>query len=128
VELFLTAENANMTVSEERAAEFARVFSREAVESLSYAFRAWREQTQFFPAISQIRGLVDHWHRQEREADAIEARRQERGAIEQARKQGKLLDFADVLKRMRETLKTQPEPEYVKRQRAFTLRMQRGRS
>jgi hypothetical protein len=72
--------------------------------------------------------LFDRWHREKREAAEIEAKRREKEAIEQARREGKLLDFADVVKQMRETLNIQPEPEHVRRQREFTLRMQRGRS
>jgi hypothetical protein len=126
VELFLTADNANMSLSEERAAEFTRVFSGEAVEALSFAFRSWRSSSQYFPAISQIGSLIEKWHREKREAAEAEKRRAEREAIEQARKDGKLIDFGDVMKQMNQIVQAAPEPDHMKRQREFNHRMQRA--
>jgi hypothetical protein len=126
VETFQTADNANMTVSEERMAEFMRVFSGEAPEPIIYAFRSWRAQFQFFPAECHIRGLIDRWHREKREAAEAKARRREKEAVEQARKEGKVLEFPDLVKELQSKLDSAPEPEHVKRHRQFRQRVERA--
>ncbi len=62
----LTALNAKSDPAPELIAEFDRKFSRESPEALAWAFDAWRERSPFFPAVSEIRGLLRDWRRGER--------------------------------------------------------------
>jgi hypothetical protein len=80
------------------------------------------------PAILDITDLLRDWHRNERWMREERQKSEERKRLEEARARGEVMEFADVLKQMRETLKTQPEPEHVKRQREFRLRMQRRKA
>jgi hypothetical protein len=127
-QIHLTRINSKSEPNEDLEAEILRRFHLEPPDAIRWTFETWRDDSQWFPAVSDVRKLFDRWHREKREAAEIEAKRREKEAIEQARREGKLLDFADVVKQMRETLNIQPEPEHVRRQREFTLRMQRGRS
>lgn len=107
-------------------AEFDREFSSEPPEALEWAFKAWRRDSPFFPAISEICKLLAGWHREKREAVEADKRRAEREAIEQARKEGKLLDFVDVVQQVKQVLEATPEPEHMKRLREFRQRLERA--
>jgi len=126
VQVHLTALNSKSESDAGLAQEFLRSFWAEPPEAVEWAFRSWRDASPFFPAISEIRALVDRWHREKREAAEAEKRRAEREAIDQARREGKLVDFADLRKELANTLAAQPEPEHTKKQREFQHRMQRA--
>jgi hypothetical protein len=126
MQMVLTAANSKATVDSLLAAEFDRVFSDEPAQAIEWAFRKWREQCNFFPTIYDIRVQIERWQRNQREKADTDSARREREAIEQARKEGKLLEFGYIVKQMREILNSQPEPEHVKREREFRLRMQRS--
>jgi hypothetical protein len=126
-ELDLTAANAKTDLTTEQNREWLRLFGREPEEALQWAFRRWRARSRYMPAILDITDSLRDWHRNERWMREERRKSEERKQLEEARARGEIVEFGDVLKQMREILKTQPEPEHVKRQRAFTLRMQRGR-
>jgi len=126
LQINLTAQNAKTAPTPELMAEFKRVFRNESQEATEWAWDMWRRQSDFFPPIAAIVRLYAEWHRARREAAEAEKRRAEREAIEQARREGKLVDFVDVVKQMNEIVAAQPEPEHMKRQRAFNHRMQRA--
>jgi len=62
VEINLTAINSKLEVQSELAAEFVRVFDSEPPEAIQWAFREWRLQSSFFPAIADIAKLISQWH------------------------------------------------------------------
>jgi hypothetical protein len=126
--MLMTAANAKATVDSLLSAEFDRVFSNEAPEAIEWAFRVWRDESPFFPTILDIRKLLASWHRKQREQADTKAKRQEKAEIEEMRKRGELVDFADIVKQMRETLNSQPEPEHLRREREFRHRMQRNKA
>jgi hypothetical protein len=128
MQMILTAANAKATVDPMLVAEFDCVFSAEPADAIEWAFRTWRNKSAYFPAISEIRELLNDWHRGKREQAELKARQDEKRRLEEARKRGELVDFTDILKKFRETMDIQPEPEHVKREREFRLRMERGRS
>ena len=125
MQMVMTAANAKATVDSLLAAEFDRVFSGEPPQAIEWAFRAWRDESPYFPAILDIRKLIAGWHRKQREQAEEMTRRAERSKIEELRKRGELVEFSDIVKLMREKLDSQPEPEHMKREREFRLRMQR---
>jgi len=43
-------------------AEFTRLFDQEPPEAIEWAFREWRLQSSFFPAIADIVELISTWH------------------------------------------------------------------
>jgi hypothetical protein len=120
----LTALNSKSESDAGLAQEFLRSFWAEPPEAIEWAFRTWRGSSPFFPAISEIRALVERWHRERHEAAEAEKRRAEREAEEQARREGKLVDFVDLQKQLAEAMKSQPEPEHIRKQREFRLRME----
>ncbi len=126
--MLMTAANAKATVDSLLSAEFDRVFSGEAPEAIEWAFRVWRDEAPFFPTILDIRQLLASWHRKQREQADAKTKRQEKAEIEEMRKRGELVDFADIVKQMRETLNSQPEPEHMRREREFRHRMQRNKA
>jgi hypothetical protein len=62
VEVNLTAINSKFEPEKELGAEFLRVFGDEPTEAIEWAFREWRLKSQFFPAVSDIAGLISRWH------------------------------------------------------------------
>lgn len=126
VQIHLTALDAKSEPEPALVAEFDDVLSGEPPEAIKWAFRTWRDQSKYFPAISEIRKLIERWHREQRETAEAEKRRAEREAIDRARREGKLIDFVDVVRQMNQVVATAPEPEHVKRQREFNHRMQRA--
>lgn len=68
--------------------EFLRVFANEPIEAVEFAFRCWRDQSPYFPKISEIRELIANWRANYtiREADA--RRRREQADMEAARAAG----------------------------------------
>jgi hypothetical protein len=62
VEINLTALNSKAEPERELVAEFTRVFDHEPPEAIEWAFREWRLQSSFFPAIADIAELISRWH------------------------------------------------------------------
>lgn len=60
-EMELTRQNSKVEVETGLAAEFYRVFAEEKPEAIQWAFRKWRDQSAFFPAISEIKSLLAEW-------------------------------------------------------------------
>jgi len=94
--MHLTALNAKSEPETELAQEFTRVFGKEPTEAIEWAFCEWRKYSPFFPAISDIGGLLARWHREQREEAAYLERIAERKRLDQAREGGELIDFAEV--------------------------------
>jgi len=125
VQMHLTALNAKSEPDPALVAEFDDVFAEESPDAIKWAFRIWRDQSSFFPAISDIRKLVESWHREKREIAEAENRRAERKAEEQARREGKLVGITDIQTQLRAVMAAQPEPEHMRRHRQFQQRMKR---
>lgn len=126
MQVHLTALNSKSESDAGLAQEFLRSFWAERPEAIEWAFRTWRGSSPFFPAISEIRALVERWHRERHEAAEAERRRAEKDALEQARKEGKLVEFTEVVKHLQQIAHSLPEPEHLKREREFNRRMQRA--
>jgi len=101
VQIHLTAMNAKSEPASELVAEFARVFKREPVEAIEYAFRAWRDESPFFPSVYDIREKVRAWHRAKADEERAHREHEERKQNEAARQKGNLYGFADVLAQFR---------------------------
>ncbi len=89
-------------------------FPAEAVES---AFRAWRDVSPFFPAISDIRELAALWVRRRNEEIEAERRELERRTIHVARERGELVNFTDIVKELEAQIGKIPEPPHIRRVR-----------
>lgn len=96
VEMHLCSLNSKSEPESELAAEFSRTFSVENPEAIQSAFRAWREVSPFFPTISEIRDLVQTWHRVKKRELEQQREAEEKQAIRDARARGELIDFADI--------------------------------
>jgi hypothetical protein len=125
-QIHLTRINSKSEPDDDLEAQILRKFHLEPPDAIRWAFETWTDQFQWFPAICHIRSLIDRWHRDKREAAEAEARRREKAALEQARTEGKLVEFADLVKELQSKLDSEPEPEHVKRQRQFRQRMERA--
>lgn len=112
--------NAKMTLDEEGllTAEFDRRFCQETPEAIEWAFEAWREKSPFFPAVSDIIGLLKDFKRGQREQEELKARLDEKFLLEERRKQGQVPDFVDVLKQLK-AVAEKAEPEHMQRMRKF---------
>lgn len=96
IELHLTRVNAKTEPDEHIEAEFLREFSAVPQEVLQEAFRQWRRNSKFFPAVSDIHELVGVIQRVNKaEAEEI-AREEEKKLLDKARAEGNLLDFGDL--------------------------------
>ncbi len=96
VEMHLTALNAKSEQDSELIAEFDRVFSAEPPDAVRWAFRIWRQESPFFPTISDIAALVRSWHKTIQESQENERRLQEKLRTEAARARGELVEFSDL--------------------------------
>lgn len=106
--------------------EFVEEFSSEPEEAILWAFKMWRRQSRFTPTICDMYALFGQWHREKHETAEAEKRRAERGAEEQARREGKLVGIADIQQQLAQALQSQPEPEHLRKHREFRLRMERA--
>jgi hypothetical protein len=97
VQIHLCNLNSKTEMEPELSEEFARVFSNEPTEALTYAFACWREVSRFIPAISDIRELLKAWHRNKAELAAISSRATEKKRLEAAREAGELADPAILI-------------------------------
>lgn len=120
--MHLTALNAKSEPESELVAEFDRVFSRESPEAIQWAFQVWREQSPFFPAVSEIRKLVIDWHRGQREQAALRAQLDERFLLQEGRKRGEVLAFDEIVKQLKQVA-DEARPESEERERQFRHRM-----
>src|ERR1700740_241814 len=96
VELNLTALNAKTLPASELTAEFDRVFSAEPRAAIEWAFRQWRNQSEFFPTVKNIRELIATWHRARADEKRAREEREEREQAKAAREKGQLIDFATI--------------------------------
>ncbi len=119
----LTALNAKTDPEPELIAEFDRKFSNESPEALIWIFRTWRDQSRFFPAISDIRKLLADWKRGERERLELESRLEEKFLLEERRKQGQVPDFQEVVKQLRDVVERMPPPEHQLREMRYKQKM-----
>jgi hypothetical protein len=108
-ELDLSAADSKSEPDARINAEFLRVFGGEKEEVIQWAFREHRRRSKFFPAISEIHELVMQRRREEWEAAELERRRQERVESEKARAEGKCVSFAEIMEKIRSTLKRIPD-------------------
>lgn len=122
VQMHLTALNAKSEPETELDREFMRVFANELPQAIQWAFEAWRDQSPFFPAVSDIRKLLRNWHRGVREREELERRLEEKFLLDERRRQGQVPDFAEAVKLLQEVC-TGQESEPTKRERAFRDRM-----
>lgn len=99
-ELDLTATNSKTVLEPRLGAEFARALADLTAEEIEAGFRAWRAESPFFPAISDIRQKAMQWRRDMRlereEQEQAERRRQLEAARERG---GEILEFSEVLQR-----------------------------
>lgn len=108
--MHLTALNAKSEPESELVSEFSWQFAGEDPELIQSAFRAHRQESKFFPAISEIAELIAAEKKRRREAADLEAQRLERARTAQARAEGKLIDFASIRKLIADTVKRMPDP------------------
>ena len=122
-EMKRTAENSKCVPDAFLIAEFSRVFERESPEAIQWAFRAWRDESPYFQAVTDIRGLVAEFHRGQRAQAEMRERREEKLRLEEARQKGELLDFAELRKQLAKITERckMPENEHSRRQH-FGLR------
>lgn len=94
----MTALNAKAVPESELVREFSRVFVLEATDAIQWAFRNWRAQSPFFPAISDIRERIELYKRMRRQELEEAATAQAAQDLERARTEGKLVDIGEVRK------------------------------
>lgn len=104
-ELKLTAMNAKTDLDEQLVREFSRSLLDFDPECIREAFRAWRDESPFFPAVSDIRQLCRVWLRRKAEKELDAAIKQEKAKVEAARVRGDLIDFADIVKKLKDVAK-----------------------
>jgi hypothetical protein len=98
-ELDLTATNAKTVIEPRIGKEFLRALADLPAEAIEAGFRAWRDESPFFPAISDIRQHALLWLRRHREEQAEEAQARRRQEEAEARERGELIQWPDVLKK-----------------------------
>lgn len=123
VQMHLTALNAKSEPEEELVSEFDRALSKEPPAAIEWAFVAWRDRSPFFPAISDIRKLLNEWRRAERERQELESQMEEKFLLEERRRQGQVPNFADVVKQL-QAVADGAEPEFMKKQKQFRQKME----
>jgi hypothetical protein len=125
LQMHLTALNAKSEPEAELVSEFDRVFSKEPPEAIQWAFGVWREKSPFFPAIANVRSLVNEWRRGQREQAALRAQLDEKFLLEEGRKRGDVLDFGETVKLLKQVA-DDAKPDSAERERQFKHRMLRA--
>lgn len=110
-ELDLTATNSKTVLEPRLSAEFARVLADYPAEAIEAAFRGWRDVSPYFPAVSDIRQLCALWVQRKAEALQDEYQRLQQQELNAGRERGELIDFADIVKKLKEQCHDMPEPE-----------------
>jgi hypothetical protein len=108
-QIFLTRLNSKSEPADDLEAEILRKFHREDPEAIEWVFDAWREQSPFFPSISDIRKLLFDYRRGVREQEELKARMDEKLLLEERRQQGQVVEYGEVLKQLREIAAKVPE-------------------
>jgi hypothetical protein len=90
-----TAQNAKTELNSALSEEWMQEFEKHPPEAIEWAFRTWRHDSPFMPAISDIAQLLGMWHQRKREAAEDEQRRKDR-------EQGELVTWPQVLERFSE--------------------------
>lgn len=98
-EMRLTAANAKIALSTELNEEFLRVLSDYPAEAVEAAFRGWRDVSQYFPPICDIRELANLWVRRKAEEREYAEQSQRREELEAARERGELIEWPHVLEK-----------------------------
>jgi hypothetical protein len=123
-ELKLTALNAKTDLDEFLVTEFSRALLDLPAEAIQASFRAWRNISQFFPAICDIRQGALVYMRTQAEIREEQERAKRRKDEEQARSTGELVDFADIKQRLADIAAKveMPEPRKMRFSAAVTTR------
>lgn len=99
------------------------MFSETKPEALQWAFREHRKRSPYFPAISEIHGLLCEYRMKERHKRETE----ERQTLNQARERGELVDFTDIKKELLSIAQFPAEPtEHQRKQQAAIERLRRA--
>jgi hypothetical protein len=88
--------NAKVEPSPVLSAEFFRVLRTEPAAAIEWAFRQWRDESDFFPTIHEVKELVATWHRAKADKDRARLEHEERERVKAAREKGELIDFATI--------------------------------
>lgn len=113
-ELDLTATNSKTVMEPRLSAEFLRVLSDFPAEAVEYAFRAWRDESPFFPSVSEIRGLCQAWVRRKSEERELQERAEQRKEVAEARERGELVEWVDVVRKFKEISDAAKPEHFVK--------------
>src|SRR5216683_7276656 len=66
VEMNLTAQNSKSEPASELVAEFSRELAGVPADGVQWAFRQWRRESPFWPAVSDIRERTLIWYGEQR--------------------------------------------------------------
>ena len=108
--MHLTALNAKSELEPELVSEFAREFDSEPPEAIAWVFQEQRKLSNFFPSIRDIGLLLNRWHKRTWMEQDMKQRLEEQRRIKQARADGKLLDFSEVMQELRASVRAMPQP------------------
>lgn len=107
VEMHLSALNSKSEPESELTAEFSRRFAGERPDVIQWAFRQWRETSEFFPAISEIVTLVRR--RKIEIIERLETKRQREEAIE--REEARAANRASALPKIQSRRMPEADPD-----------------
>jgi hypothetical protein len=105
----LTALNAKAEFPSDLASEFDREFGKEPAEAIEWAFREWRRDCPFLPAISDIRFRVGLWHDEHRREQIRVEQKREKAEIEVARERGEIVSYPEIVKQLDQVVKRMPD-------------------
>lgn len=106
----MTRQNAKAEVEAYLVKEFYREFAHVAADVLEWTFREHRRRSPYFPAISEIHGLLCEYRIMERNRNDVAEAERQRQEIAQARKEGRLVEFSDIVKQLKEVAKFPEAP------------------
>lgn len=123
VQIHLTRLNSKTEPDQYFDAEFLRIFRAESPEAIQWVFQAWRNESPYFPAISDIQRLLRAWRRAQRERLELEARLEEKFLLEERRKRGEVPDYAEIVRQLRAIAERTPVSDVEERRRKFCSRI-----
>lgn len=109
--------NSKTNLDGDLVAEWLRVLGGESADAITWAFREHRTHSPYFPTFSEVFGLLREYRGKERDAAEERDKAKYRAEIDQARREGKLVDLAEVTNRIKKIAKGFPEPQATRRLR-----------
>ena len=108
--LDVAAENSKMEPNDTLNQVFIHAFSQQPTAAIEWAFTEHMLSSRFFPAVTEIKELLDHWHAEQHRITEAATQQAEREETERRRESGETFGQAEVIDQFQKLLATKKFP------------------